>query len=135
MEFIAQRDWDEHITLFLLTYQTTQHNTTRPTPSLIIVGRDYLLPCDLRFDQEETRTAASNNYIHGVKKRVEGICKLVQGNIQPVIGWRLYDIYDIRVNTTGWTTLGGVKGIPPNCKPRRKSLMPLKRELTVCFIE
>jgi hypothetical protein len=44
-----QRDWDERISLFLLSYRVSTHETTGVTPTIMVFGRDLRLPCDLMF--------------------------------------------------------------------------------------
>jgi len=44
-----QKDWDQHIPLFLMAYRAAVHNTTGQSPSKVLFGRELPLPCDVVF--------------------------------------------------------------------------------------
>jgi transposase InsO family protein len=44
-----QRDWDERLPIFLLTYSASTHDTTGINPARLVFGREHHLPCDLLF--------------------------------------------------------------------------------------
>jgi hypothetical protein len=44
-----QRDWDARLSIFLLAYRASTHDTTGLTPVSLVFGREFCLPCDLLF--------------------------------------------------------------------------------------
>ena len=42
-----QRNWNERLSLFLLAYRASTHETTGVTPANMAFGRELRLPCDL----------------------------------------------------------------------------------------
>jgi hypothetical protein len=50
-KFVAshQIDWNEKLTLFLLAYWASIHDTTGLTTVSLVFGRELRLPCDLLF--------------------------------------------------------------------------------------
>jgi len=44
-----QRDWDQYLSLFLLAYRSSVHESTGETPNNVIFGRELRLPCDMLF--------------------------------------------------------------------------------------
>ena len=55
-----QRDWDERLSVFLLAYRASTHETTGVTPASMVFGRELRLPRNLMFgappDKEQSRT-------------------------------------------------------------------------------
>lgn len=44
-----QRDWDEILPFMLMAYNSSKHETTNQTPSLLFLGREPNLPVDLLY--------------------------------------------------------------------------------------
>lgn len=42
-----QGDWDLHLLLLLMSYQTAVHETTRLSPAMLMFGRELRVPLDL----------------------------------------------------------------------------------------
>lgn len=65
-------DWDKHIPLFLMAYRTAVHETTKVTPSQMMLGREMRVPIDLWIGRPvENGTLASSS-----KNWIEFICLL-----------------------------------------------------------
>ena len=45
-----QKDWDEHIPRFLLSYRSAIHDLTSKSPAKVIFGTEIKLSGDLEFD-------------------------------------------------------------------------------------
>lgn len=41
--------WDEHLPFLLMAYRSTEHNSTKCTPNLLMLGREVNCPLDLMF--------------------------------------------------------------------------------------
>ena len=44
-----QRDWDVHLQTLMMAYRSSKHESTGQTPSLMMLGREILLPVDLLY--------------------------------------------------------------------------------------
>jgi len=44
-----QKEWDQHILLFLMAYRAAVHNSTGQSPSKVLLGRELRLPSDVVF--------------------------------------------------------------------------------------
>jgi hypothetical protein len=69
-----QRDWDERLPLFLLTYRASTHDTKGLTPARLLFGRELRRLCDLLFgappDKERpTRDHAADlvDHLHDIQ--------------------------------------------------------------------
>ncbi|KAK2577752.1 hypothetical protein KPH14_011855, partial [Odynerus spinipes] len=78
-QFVAenQKDWDEWLPMFLLAYRSLQHEVTRHTPSMVLMGRDLRLPVDLVRGKEPERKEESQ-YVEETKGRIEKIHRFVR---------------------------------------------------------
>ena len=50
-----QKDWDTHIPLLMIAYRSSVHDTTKCTPSAMMLGREIRLPIDLASGLPEKR--------------------------------------------------------------------------------
>ncbi|KAJ8949276.1 hypothetical protein NQ318_022791 [Aromia moschata] len=57
--------WDKLVSLFLLSYQSSQHKSTGYTPTMLIAGREMKLPADLLFchPQDETQERSLPEFV------------------------------------------------------------------------
>ena len=44
-----QKDWDECLSLTLLAYRSSVHESTKQTPNMMMLGREAQLPIDLLY--------------------------------------------------------------------------------------
>jgi Integrase core domain. len=62
-----QRDWDERLPIFWLTYRASTHETTGVTPASMVLGQELCLPCDLTFrappDKEQSMTDYTDDLV------------------------------------------------------------------------
>lgn len=96
-----QRDWDQHIPLFLMAYRSAVHNTTGLSPSKILFGRELRLPCDLVFGSPDDGTTNVEDYADELKERLLEIHKTVRSKIA-LASDRMKARYDLRANSTGF---------------------------------
>jgi len=59
-----ERDWDKRLSIFLLAYRASTHDTTGVTPANMVFRRKLRLPCDLMFgappDKEQSTDYAAD---------------------------------------------------------------------------
>ena len=65
-----QDDWDTQISLFLLAYRRSIHNTTVETPSNILFGRELRLPGDLQFGSTIESGMSTSYYVINLRERL-----------------------------------------------------------------
>ncbi|VDI64008.1 Hypothetical predicted protein [Mytilus galloprovincialis] len=74
-----QRDWDEQLPWALMAYNSSEHETTKFSPSMLMLGREIQLPVDLIYGphpqeiEYPDETVSHNDY---VKNMQEGIWKV-----------------------------------------------------------
>ncbi|KAG8227446.1 hypothetical protein J437_LFUL009667 [Ladona fulva] len=90
-----QRDWDQHLYLFLLAYRSSIHETTSQSPASIIFGRELRLPCDLKFGCKPGEDLADENFVTDLRLRMDDIHHRVRNNIEQASN-RMKDRYDVR---------------------------------------
>lgn len=97
----CQRDWDEHIQMFLLAYRSAAHETTGQTPAKVIFGADLRLPADLKFGRNPSITTGKGDYWETFRDEIEGIHQHVRQRTQ-VMSNKMKDRYDRAVNSKGF---------------------------------
>ncbi|KAJ8935814.1 hypothetical protein NQ318_023368 [Aromia moschata] len=67
----STRDWDKLVPLFLLSYRSSQHESTTYTPSMLTSGREMKLPTDLMLGRplEETEERSLPEFVEDLRKR------------------------------------------------------------------
>lgn len=50
-----QKDWDFYLPLLMMAYRSSVHETTKCTPSAMMLGREIRLPTDLALGIPEMR--------------------------------------------------------------------------------
>ena len=60
-----QTDRDQHIPLFLMVYRTAVHETTKVTPSKMMLGREITVPIDLWDKKPEGEIVHRNSTQYG----------------------------------------------------------------------
>lgn len=65
-----QKDWDEHVQIFLMAYRTSKHLSTGETPSNIIFGRNIRLPCDVLFGRPPEEPQNTDDYIGALREKM-----------------------------------------------------------------
>ena len=59
---IHQWDWDERLSIFLLAYRASTHETTGVTPASMVFGRELRLPCDLMLGTPPDKEQSTTDY-------------------------------------------------------------------------
>jgi len=73
-----QKDWDQHIPLFLMAYRAAVHNSTGQSPSKVLFGRELQLPCDVVFGSPTSQSTNIENYVDELQERLLNIHGLVR---------------------------------------------------------
>ena len=68
-----QRDWDQYLHLFLMSYRSSVHETTGQTPACVMFGREVRLPCDLQFGSKPGEEVAGDDYVSKLKNKMHNI--------------------------------------------------------------
>ncbi|KAJ8952343.1 hypothetical protein NQ318_017237 [Aromia moschata] len=70
-----QRDWDKLVPLFLLSYRSSQHESTTYTPSMLTSGREMKLPTDLILGRplEENQERSLPEFVKDLRERLDRI--------------------------------------------------------------
>jgi len=77
-----QRDWDRWISMYLLAYRTSKHETTGITPAKFYFARDLRIPIDLlRGNLPGKREPDTTNCISRVRKKLEDLHKIVRKRV------------------------------------------------------
>ena len=71
--FVAenQNDWDEHLPYVLMAYRSSQHESTKFTPNMLMLGREVALPLDVVVGSPEERseTTGAPDYVDRLRAR------------------------------------------------------------------
>ena len=66
-----QKDWDTHIPLLMMAYRSSVHDTTKCTPSAMMLGREIRLPIDLALGLPEKRQSkCETDYAYELEKHL-----------------------------------------------------------------
>ena len=98
-----QRDWDQHLPLFLMAYRSSVHETTGHSPTSTVFGREIRLPCDLKFGCKPGEDLDGEDYISNLRRRLDEIHDRVRINIERASD-RMKERYDVRANEGGYQT-------------------------------
>ncbi|VDH89711.1 Hypothetical predicted protein [Mytilus galloprovincialis] len=76
-----QRDWDEQLPWALMAYNSSEHETTKFSPSMLMLGREIQLPVDLIYGphpqeiEYPDETVSHNDYVKNMQERhMESVC-------------------------------------------------------------
>ena len=77
-------DWDQHIPLFLNAYRTAVHETTKVTPSKMMLGREIRVPIDLWSGkpEEEIGHRTSTKYAQDLEDKLERVHVMARENLE-----------------------------------------------------
>ena len=70
-----QRDWDEHLSLLMMAYRTSVHETTGHTPSMMMLGREAEVPLDLIMGTplDASSTKNETSYVQALRERLDAV--------------------------------------------------------------
>jgi len=80
-----QKNWNQWISMFLLAYRSSKHESTGVTPAELYLGRDLRLPLDLlrgnllELQDQELQTV--EEYIKNLREKIEKIHTYVKGKL------------------------------------------------------
>ncbi|KAJ8962301.1 hypothetical protein NQ318_018280 [Aromia moschata] len=72
---VEEWDWDKLVPLFLLSYRSSQHESTTYTPSMLTSGREMKLPTDLILGRplEENQERSLPEFVEDLRERLNRI--------------------------------------------------------------
>ncbi|MEW8547377.1 MAG: hypothetical protein AB2693_28035 [Candidatus Thiodiazotropha sp.] len=93
-----QKDWETYIPLLMMAYRSSVHDTTKCTPSSMMLEREIPLPIDLALDIPKTRKSnCETNYAYELEKQLVQIHDIARKHIQiSSDGMKYYN--DIKAN-------------------------------------
>ncbi|KAL3886088.1 hypothetical protein ACJMK2_026111 [Sinanodonta woodiana] len=81
-----QRDWDEYVSLVMMAYRYSVHESTGTTPVLMTFGREITLPIDIVFGDPKKKPSESQkyktDYANELKEKPNEIHELSRKKIQ-----------------------------------------------------
>lgn len=99
-----QRNWDELVPLFLLSYRTALHETIGETPATMVTGRNLRLPTDLALgptpDGEHAEGSVSS-YLVALHARLEAVHRFARRHMKQAFT-RMKTRYDRRATDGGF---------------------------------
>nr|XP_012147493.1 PREDICTED: uncharacterized protein LOC105663410 [Megachile rotundata] len=83
-QFVAenQKDWDKWISMFLLAYRSSRHETTQNSPSMILMGTELRLPMDLLRGLAPNTPKVENEFIEETRGRIVKVHRFVRERMQ-----------------------------------------------------
>ncbi|KAJ8954406.1 hypothetical protein NQ318_011080 [Aromia moschata] len=81
---VEEWDWDKLVPLFLLSYRSSQHESTTYTPSMLTSGREMKLPTDLMLGRplEETEERSLPEFVEDLRKRMDRIHRFAREKLK-----------------------------------------------------
>ena len=120
-----QRDWDEQLPWALMAYRSSEHETTRFSPCMLMLGREVTLPVDLLYGQypqsEEFKdeNLAFNKYVEDLQKRMWKIHDKARANIIKA-SEKQKRSYDVNANQNSYK-IGDVVWLFTNTRTKNKT--------------
>lgn len=96
-----QRDWDQYIPLFLLSYRSAIHDSTSATPAMVNFGREMRLPVDALTGTPPEAPKPVTDYAADLQKRLDEVHALVR-DCSLKSSERMKTRYDRKANTDGF---------------------------------
>ncbi|CAC5404175.1 unnamed protein product [Mytilus coruscus] len=99
-----QRDWDEQLPWALMAYRSSEHETTKLSPCMLMLGREIELPIDLIYGQRDefpNETETTNAYVQKVQTLIWDVQQKARKNIITASN-RQKRQYDLRANQNSY---------------------------------
>lgn len=95
-----QRDWVEYIPLVMMAYQSSVHESTCTTPSMMTSGREIRLPIDLILghpEREDSEQAYGSQYASQLSEKINEVHEFARSRLQ-IASNAMKRNYDIQPN-------------------------------------
>ncbi|KAJ8953835.1 hypothetical protein NQ318_006685 [Aromia moschata] len=81
---VQEMDWDKLVPLFLLSYRSSQHESTTYTPSMLTSGREMKLPTDLILGHpvEENQERSLPEFVEDLRERMDRIHRFAREKLK-----------------------------------------------------
>ena len=96
-----QKDWDQHLPLFLMAYRAAVHDTTGYTPARLVFGRELRLPCDLMFGSPNVADQEVEDYADKLRKQIRDTHDLARERLK-LASDKMKARYDLKANSSGF---------------------------------
>ena len=94
----SQRDWDEILPFMLMAYNSSRHETTKQTPSLLFLGREPNLPVDLLYPPPPVESKSPNDkYVIELQNKLKFVQEMARNSLLEA-SQRQKLLYDRRVS-------------------------------------
>ena len=96
-----QKDWDEHIQPFLLSYRSAVHESTAHTPAFANFGRELRLPADLLTGIPPDAPHSVTDYANNLRNKMDDVHNHIREAAQHMSS-RMKTRYDRKANIRGF---------------------------------
>ena len=82
-----QRDWDDQLPWALMAYRSSEHESTKFSPSMLMLGREIQLPVDLvygphpQLNEYTDEVSAANKYVNDLQRSMWKVDQRARENI------------------------------------------------------
>ena len=93
-----QRNWDEVLPLLLMAYRSSKQESTKMTPSMMMLGREIDLPVDLIYPAPPSEPkSSSEEYVLDLQNKMKKVHDIARASLLEA-GQKQKRLYDRRVN-------------------------------------
>jgi len=92
-----QRDWEEHVPMFLMAYRAAKHEATQFSPAEVVFGSEIRLPVDIKFGLANPSELNHEHYVEQQRLHMDKVHNYVRGKLK-VNSDRMKAKYDVRAN-------------------------------------
>ncbi|KAJ8961402.1 hypothetical protein NQ318_014647 [Aromia moschata] len=81
---VQEMDWDKLVPLFLMSYRSSQYESTTYTQSMLTSGREMKLPTDLILDRplEENQERSLPEFVENLRERMDQIHRIAREQLK-----------------------------------------------------
>ena len=96
-----QRDWDQYIPLFLMSYRSAVHESTGTTPAKVIFGHEMRLPVDAITGTPPDKPKPVTEYVSDLRNQLDEVHRMVRESSLKA-NMKMKTRYDRHANTNGY---------------------------------
>lgn len=99
---VDQRNWDRHISLFLMAYRNAVHTSTGHTPSEVLFGKTATLPSEIKFGASPEEPKNVSDYVSDLRRRLMDVHDRTRKKIH-IASDRMKTRYDLKATSSGFS--------------------------------